>query len=916
MASKYPARNMTGGLIVSDRPLQGGACSVSLPDDSAVRAFLEIPWELVQEEPGRQKKALSRLLSEQASKGTSDDGLSLPEGALSRCAGRHVQFIHSQSLFEERERRFRAVPPAAFCMAPALQKRGFQLSVDTVLLEPFFAPDLSPAHLVRESRDRIDRILEKKPLCIAVTAMDFYLEELSCLLKEIRARDEEVWIAVGGPLVTLYPEKAPVYLEEGNIFIRGEADFAFAEVLQRLCLLRAERERLGRGVSLFENQAGLFLRFGDTVLASHLDRTVRVGSLDEIFPEEPDLGFIEKRHLAGGFHLHTTRGCPFRCSFCAKVHGSRVRAMSHETIFRLLSSYRQRVEEIRRTEGLSEKERVQALQVSLSDDDFLLDRSRAKAFFIGMCDVPFRLKTVPAGIPSFLSQGGDGTRRFDPALLEAIDAAKTRIRSFEIGTDDFSDRELSRLAKGGQTGYSLREIEEVARRFEALGISNRHFLILSNPDTQWSDLFEKLILLEYLCRSYTHFFPDPNPFVIAPAGTPLFADLARQGRVDRLTKKTFEVPDFPELTHWAFNMATPREDLFSSGRSPFHHFFRRLCDLLKSRCRFSVLDDAYLHYLDVCGTTGFGRLEEAERQRVLEQLTAAVRMRAGRILSGIRDESLRSDDALANNLSGMFLLRATLRRAFPEPRFRESTDGLLKILEAFFEEVERGSKIRTRPTSPLSRELDQALRFGRNQVRLHLCGGCADPVNPLPVPFAQRIEERLEAMGLGGEAREWRELCSAAARFVRLEITEDGQNAGFAEDEAGLDRFFGLLKIVDPALSRRGDALRFLRGEQVLSRSIQEDILTTSDARVFVYNGIERLPLRFKERVQEAFRISSFLDRDGFARLVLSKFLTSRATAHVPEMHGTDLFQGLEEALESLVPRPLEVFSKWFFSKG
>lgn len=919
-----PARRMSGRLIVSDLPLENSSHSASLIEDGEAEVVLEIPWSLLFEEPRSQERILSRTLAKQVSTGTRKD-LTEPKGRTSsRCRSRRVQFIHCASLFERRERQFSSVPPAAFCMAPALQRNGFQVSVDTLVIEPFAAPGLCPEHVRETSREKLDHILEQRPFCIAFTAMDFYLEELRCLLREIRARDREVVIALGGPLVTLYPGKAPVFLEEGNVFIRGEADFAFSEVLASLGSLPAGIDLSLREISPLMDRPGLFLRYGDTVFVSNLDRKERVQDLDQVFSEKVDLGFIEKRHVGGGLHLHTTRGCPFQCSFCAKVHGPHVRAMASETIFSLLSTYRERVEAIRQTEGLSEEEWERAFQVSFSDDDFLLARSRAKTFFLGLSGHPFRLKTVPAGIPSFLSGGGDRGRRFDPALFHAIEAAKTRIRSFEIGTDDFSERELSRLAKGHPTGYSLHDIEEVASGLERLEISNRHFLILSNPDTQWSDLFEKLITLEDLCWSYTHFYPDPNPFVLAPMGTPLFAKMARQGRVDTLTKKTFAVPDFPEFTHWVFNMAPPREGLFSTGRSSHLDFFRRLCDLLKSRCRVSIVDDAYLHFLDVCDDSDPTRGRAGEKERVLDQLTRAAQLRGRRIVSGIRDPgflSVGSDptgrgSSLAHILSGMLLLRETLARVFPEARFRGKRGRLEKILDALFEQMETGSNLRADLPAADCRQLEKALRFGRGQVSLYRAGGLTHQASPIADRFVRRIEGKLLDMGLPGEAQEWRCLCSQGTDLVRLEVSEDKRDARFVEDGAMVGRLFELLGLAHPGVRRPEKVLRFVRGERVLARSIRDDFLSTSETRVSLYDGIERLPLDFKDRFQQEFQVSPFFDKDGFAAALLSKFLISQEIPHDAEMHGTVVFQGLEQVLQDLVPQSLTEFSNWFFERG
>ena len=924
LASRYPGRRVWGRVLVSDLPGGDGSLCVSFSEDKEVEALLEIPSRRLFEKPETQAGAMARMSASRTSPQLHKD---LQEPTATAPSGRTrglVQFIHCASLFESRERRFSSVPPAAFFMAPALQREGFQVAVDSLLLEPFAEPGLTPERIREADRESLDRILERRPFCIALTAMDFYLEELRCLLREIRTRDKEVLIALGGPLVTLYPEKAPVYIEEGNIFIRGEADLAFGEVLACLGPLGADRPLSPGQVSLLKGKEGLFLRSGGTVLVANLDRRNRVDSLDAVFREALDLGFIRKQHVSGGLHLHTTRGCPFRCSFCIKVHGSHVRAMRSETIFRLLSAYRERIEEIRRTEGLTEQEMRQAFQVSLSDDDFLLARSRAAALFHGLSGHPFRLKSVPAGIPSLLSRGEDNRRVFDPELFDAVKAAGPRIRSFEIGTDDFSERELLRLAKGHPAGYTLGDIEEVLRGFERLKIENRHFVILSNPDTLWSDLFDKLATLEAWSWSYPHFYPDPNPFVLAPVGTPLFSLLARQGRAETLSGRVLTVPGFPEFTHRVFNMAPPREDLFSTERLSGPGFFKRLADLLKGGHRLSIFDDAYLHFLDVCGRANdslLGAPDEAER--TLDRILRAVRARVERIDSGLKAGSFPSSGSkaagrihsLANMLSGMFLVCETVGGLFPGTAFEDKREELCSLLDGFFDRMENSPDVRTGLPEIVRQSLERALRFGRAQVVLYRAGGCEDRARPIAESFATEFEVRLLDLGLRREAEEWSRLTARGARLVGLEVADDRGDATFVEDPARTGRLFELLGLAGPPLDRPEEDLRFLRAELVFRRSIHDDFLGHPETRIPLYDGLAGLPLDFCHRFQQEFGVSAFLDKDEFIAGLLSRFLVARELPHDRAVHGTFLFDGLEGVLQGLVPPSLTEFSRWFFGR-
>jgi hypothetical protein len=264
----------------------------------------------------------------------------------------------------------------------------------------------------------------------------------------------------------------------------------------------------------------------------------------------------------------------------------------------------------------------------------------------------------------------------------------------------------------------------------------------------------------------------------------------------------------------------------------------------------------------------------------------------------------------------MLLLRETIGQVFPEAEFQGNRERLLETLDAFFDQMETGSSLLAGQPASLCRELDEALDFGRTQVSLYEAGGCVNQANPMVESFVCRIANRLLDKGMHDEAREWRGLCSGGADLVRLEVTDDKKDARFVEDGAKVGRLFDLLRLVDSGLGHPDQVLRFVRVERVLARTIRDDFLAVSETSVPIYDGIERLPLGFKDRFQREFGISPFLDKDGFACAVLSKFLASSETPHRADMHGTFVFHGLEQVLQGLVPQHLKAFSEWFFGRG
>jgi hypothetical protein len=129
-------------------------------------------------------------------------------------------------------------------------------------------------------------------------------------------------------------------------------------------------------------------------------------------------------------------------------------------------------------------------------------------------------------------------------------------------------------------------------------------------------------------------------------------------------------------------------------------------------------------------------------------------------------------------------------------------------------------------------------------------------------------------------------------------------------------RLFELLGLVDPGLGHPDEVLRFVRAERVLARSIRDDFLGNTETRVALYDGLAGLPLEFNDRFQQEFCVSPFLNKDEFVAASLSKFLVARKVPHNRAMHGTFLFEGLEDVLQKFVPRSLKELSNWLFERG
>jgi len=908
----------------SESPLSVGTTPWSLGAGPA--PVVKVPESFLSSTSRAQEETLQRLLAAVDGRSEREDRKKPGRRPRSCGPGREsrvlVAFVNPASLSESREKEFTGIPPAAFFMAPALLRKGFQVEVDTLVLDPFAEPDLCPEAVRREVWTALDEILDRSPFCIAVTAMDLYADSLRAFLHVVRTRDRDVLLAVGGPMVTLYGARAAAHLPEANIFLRGDGDLSFARVLSALAGQGAAQDLGDRSVRLLSAEDGLLIRCGTTLFASRFDRTNHVEDLDSVFRAQVDLGYVKKRHLRRGLSLHTLRGCPYRCAFCTKVHGSRVRRLGLRTLRRILEALQKRIEEIAGAEGLTETERRQAYRLRITDDDFLLDQKRARLFFREAARFPYVLETVPAGIPSFLAAGREGSGHFfHRGLAACLENWRDRIGSFEIGTDDVSRVELDRLAKAQPAGYGPEEIREVVSVLDTLGIRNRHFVLLSNPDTRWPDLFEKIVTLEQWSWEYGRFLVDPNPFVLAPVGTALFENLAARGRLGSILKRVFSVEGYPEFTHWAVNLALPDEALFSSSFLSCRRFFERLSDLLKGPQRFSVFNDVYLQYLLWRRHGDLVREKPAERAAVWRQVERAVRNRLARLRAWLwgspfprdaEEDRCRRENRMVEILWGLCLVRRTVEELFPEAGLASERKDLEERLDRWIVPADLPATGETGPIPERSAEFRKAARLAENHADLALDLAPGRLGRDFARRFVLKVRQGLQARGYAAEAAEWEALCASGETLVRLEVGSDKREARFVEDPKAIERVAGLIRLARPGFPGSRAFLPFLRAVQALGRSIQEDFLdSSSETRRLLYRRLVSVPAEFQARFGQEFGLCPFADRDRYLAVLLARVVAGRAVSHDREAIGAWLFEGLGPVFRAFVPDEIERFAAW-----
>jgi radical SAM superfamily enzyme YgiQ (UPF0313 family) len=159
------------------------------------------------------------------------------------------------------------------------------------------------------------QILSRKPDIIGITApFSFDLTSAVQLSKRLRQRRYPGLIVAGGHPPTFSFKNLLNHFPEIDVAVRGEGEATFLELVQRV----------EKGLDWRDVEGIAFRQDGEVVQTA--PRPMRM-DLDSIpFPardnvesagEPSAVGWFRKRNLAPGTVILSSRGCPFRCTYCS-----------------------------------------------------------------------------------------------------------------------------------------------------------------------------------------------------------------------------------------------------------------------------------------------------------------------------------------------------------------------------------------------------------------------------------------------------------------------------------------------------------------------------------------------------------------------------------------------------------------------
>jgi magnesium-protoporphyrin IX monomethyl ester (oxidative) cyclase len=192
-------------------------------------------------------------------------------------------------------------PPLGLCyLAASLEASGHMVTIIDG-----YAESLSP-QLTAE------KIIESQPTLVGITLTCVNVaqgEEIAYLIKQA---DASIMVVVGGPEVTLQPEKA-LNCEDVDFAISGEGEYSLVKLVDAL-----EKNADKKSIP------GLIFRKTNGVAHCSLD-PVPVANLDDLPLPSRHLLDWENYNTSGHYLLSakrvmsvsTSRGCPYRCTFCS-----------------------------------------------------------------------------------------------------------------------------------------------------------------------------------------------------------------------------------------------------------------------------------------------------------------------------------------------------------------------------------------------------------------------------------------------------------------------------------------------------------------------------------------------------------------------------------------------------------------------
>jgi len=352
-----------------------------------------------------------------------------------------------------------------------------------------------------------DAIERFNPQVVGITSYSVHVNPVRKLFEQIKTLKPNILTVVGGHHATVVPEDfLSPYID---LIVMGEGVFAFKEIVTRF--------EKGEG---FHNISGVaFRKNGELVKTESL----KVVDLDTLpIPDRSLTAKYRKCYYSEWMKplasIRTSKGCPFRCNFCAlwKLTEGRYLKRSPEKV----------VEELT---GIKEE------YVFFADDESLVDAKRMKTLAQLIKDAGIKKRYFLYGRTDTIARNPDLLMMWRDIGLEKV----------FVGLEFFRDQDLSRIGKG----TSISDNKEAIRILSSLGIEPYPSFII-RPEWRQEDFKE----LRQYCRNLGLSFAGFAVLTPLP-GT----DLYEQSKSQLITNNY----DYFDFIHTVLPTTLPLNDFYN-----------------------------------------------------------------------------------------------------------------------------------------------------------------------------------------------------------------------------------------------------------------------------------------------------------------------------------------------------------------
>jgi len=337
-----------------------------------------------------------------------------------------------------------------------------------------------------------DKILYYSPELIGISVKTPTFRSSLNIAKSIKEVDPTIQIVLGGPHPTILPQ-ATVEQNVIDFVVRGEGEYTLLELVNAI----DEGNDIGEVLGLTYKKKDRVIHNPDRPLIKNLDELP--------FPAR-DLLVDREIYSPDAFgSLFSSRGCPYRCTFCEshKIWTRNVRFRSPENVVAEMQQVR---------------ERYDTRKFDFEDDTFSIDKKRVMKF----CKLVIQEKL------DIVWSCTTRANLIDDDMLKAM--RKAGCFSISIGVESGSEETLRKIKKG----VSVAQVREASRLIKKHGISLSAYWMFGFPWETKADIEKTISFMRELdADSNIYSIVTPYP------GSELFETVTKDGLVTGLACEDF-----------------------------------------------------------------------------------------------------------------------------------------------------------------------------------------------------------------------------------------------------------------------------------------------------------------------------------------------------------------------------------------